>query len=84
MLDAFFTTQNLIRSKQRKGDLKKSLESTQSKVWTFQNCCGIVLAMEVRAWERLSRMLYNANCAERLLNLPIDIISWRVSVGLAL
>ena len=40
-------SQNLIRSKQRKGILKKSLESTHSKAWTFQYRCGIVLAMEV-------------------------------------
>ena len=43
----FFTSQNLIRSKQRKGNLKKSLESPHSKAWTFRNDCGIVLAMEV-------------------------------------
>ena len=42
-----FTTQNLIRSKQRKGILKKSLESPHSKAWTFRNGFGIVVAMEV-------------------------------------
>ena len=34
-LDGAFTTQNLIRSKQRKENLKKSLESTPSEAWTF-------------------------------------------------